>query len=99
MVATTHTHTQTHTPAQVFNINPNITKTYEQTADRQQKWYQKNAFVLLIVPAQNFFVQLSEILPENASVPAGGPVIPGTIDVQEQGSTWVPKLYYQKGAR
>jgi len=40
MVATTHTraHTRTHTQAhQVFNINPNITKTYEQTAGRQQK--------------------------------------------------------------
>jgi len=30
----THTHTQAH---QVFNINPSITKTYEQTAGRQQK--------------------------------------------------------------
>jgi len=38
MVATTHTHTRTLTEAhQVFNINPNITKTYEQTAGRQQK--------------------------------------------------------------
>ena len=49
-----------------------------------------------MVRVQNFLVQGSEILPENPSVLVGGPVIPGTIDVQEQGPTCVPKLYYQK---
>jgi len=52
-----------------------------------------------MVSAQNFLVQGSEVLPESPSVPAGGPVIPRTIDVQEQGPTWVPKIYYQKAAK
>jgi len=52
-----------------------------------------------MVPAQNFLVQGSEVLPENPSVLAGGPAIPRTIDVQEQGPTWVPKVYYQKAAK
>jgi len=47
-----------------------------------------------MVPAHNFLVQGSEVLPENPSVPAGGPVIPQTIEVQEQCPTWVPKIYY-----
>jgi len=42
-----------------------------------------------MVPAQNFLVQGSEVLPENPSVPAGGPAIPRTIDVQEQGPTYL----------
>jgi len=52
-----------------------------------------------MVPAQNISVQGLEILPENPSVPAGGPAILQTIDVQEQGPTWVPKIYYQKAAK
>jgi len=52
-----------------------------------------------MVLAQNFSVQGSEVLPENPSVPAGGPAIPRTIDVQEEGPTWVPKLCYQKAAK
>jgi len=52
-----------------------------------------------MVPAQNFLVQGSEVLPENPSVPDGGPVFPRTVDVQEQGPTWVPKFCYQKGAK
>jgi len=52
-----------------------------------------------MVPAENFSVQGSEVLPENPSVLAGGPAIPWTIDVQEQGPTWVPKLYYQKAEK
>jgi len=47
-----------------------------------------------MVPAHNLLVQGSEVLPENPLVPAGGPVIPGIIDVQEQRPTWVPKIYY-----
>jgi len=47
-----------------------------------------------MVPAQNFLVQGSEVLPENSSVLAGGAAIPGTIDVKEQDPTWVPKIDY-----
>jgi len=52
-----------------------------------------------MVPAQNFLVQGSEVLPENPSVLAGGPAIPQTTDVQEQGPTWIPKFCYQKAAK
>jgi len=52
-----------------------------------------------MVLAQTFLVQESEVLPKNPSVPTGGPAIPQTIDVQEQRSTWVPKIYYQKAAK
>jgi len=68
-----------------------------QAGNKKQYW--KNAFVLLMVPAHNFLVQASEVLPENPSVLAGGPAIPRTIDVEEQGPTSVPKLYYQKVAK
>jgi len=52
-----------------------------------------------MVRAQNFLVQGSEDLPENPSVPAGGPAIPQTTDVQEQHPIRVPKIYYRKGAK
>jgi len=52
-----------------------------------------------MVPAQNFSVQGSEVLPENPLVPAGGPAISQTTDIQEQGPTWVPKIYYRKAAK
>jgi len=52
-----------------------------------------------MVRAENLLVQGSEVLPENPSVPAGGPAIPWNIDVQEQRPTWVPKIYYQKAAK
>jgi len=42
-----------------------------------------------MVPAQNFSVLGLEVLP----------AIPRTIDVQEQGTTWVSKIYYQKAAK
>jgi len=49
--------------------------------------------------AQNFLVQGSEVLPENPSVPAGGPVIPRIIEVQEQGPIWDVEICYQKAEK
>jgi len=47
-----------------------------------------------MIRTQKFLVQGSEVLPKNPSVPAGGPAIPWTTDVLEQGPTWIPKIYY-----
>ena len=52
-----------------------------------------------MVPAQNFLVQGSEVLPENPSVPAGGPAMPRIVEVQEQGPIWVAKICYWKVAK
>jgi len=52
-----------------------------------------------MVLAQNISVQGSEALPENHSVPTGGPVIPRIVEVQEQGPIWDAKICYQKAAK
>jgi len=54
---------------------------------------------LLMVLAQNFLVQGSEVLPKNPSVAAGGPAIPRIIEVQEQRPIWGAKICYRKAAK
>jgi len=52
-----------------------------------------------MILAQNFSAQGSEVLPENPSVPAGGPAIPRIVEVQEQGPIWGAKICYRKAAK